>query len=472
MRMKVKSPLEVYNFLPRTNCKDCGYDTCMSFASRILDRSAKVYDCKPLVRDAEKDPKVKEKLEKLVELTSPEIAEVIVGVGDKAIKIGGEEVLHRHELTFFNPTAFFFDVWDTLDDKKIEERCKRVVDYKKFYVGKYLTLDGFAVRCTSNDPKRFREVAKKVASYGKPMVLISLNPECMKAALEEVANQRPLIYAATEGNWKEFMKLAFDYKVPVAIRAKDLNVLKSIAVTFKSAGIKDIVLDPVTEPLGEGLQKTFERVIQLRRKAILDGDKDVAYPILITPISAWLIEGDEVTKAYWEAVIAGLFIVKYGDAMIFHSIDQHVVMPTLTLRFNIYTDPRTPVQVAAGLREINSPSPEDPVFLTTNFALTYYTVENDLNSAKIKGWLLVVNTDGIGVEASVAGGKLTAAKVKEIIEQTKVAEKVNHRYLVIPGLAARLQGAIEDETGWKVLVGPIDSGRIKGWMEKNWPPKK
>ncbi len=470
--MKVKSPLEVYNFLPRTNCKECGYDTCMSFASHILDRSAKVYDCKPLVRDAEKDPKVKEKLEKLVELTSPEIAEVIVGVGDKAIKIGGEEVLHRHELTFFNPTAFFFDVWDTLDDKKIEERCKRVVDYKKFYVGKYLNLDGFAVRCTSNDPKRFREVAKKVASYGKPMVLISLNPECMKAALEELANQRPLIYAATEGNWKEFMKLALDYKVPVAIRAKDLNVLKSIAVTFKSAGIKEIVLDPVTEPLGEGLQGTFERVIQLRRKAILDGDKDIAYPILITPISAWLIEGDEVTKSYWEAVIAGMFIVKYGDAMIFHSIDQHVVMPTLTLRFNIYTDPRTPVQVAAGLKEINSPGPEDPVFLTTNFALTYYTVENDLNSAKIKGWLLVVNTEGIGVEASVAGGKLTAAKVKEIIEQTKVAEKVNHRYLVIPGLAARLQGSIEDETGWKVLVGPIDSGRIKGWMEKNWPPKK
>ncbi len=470
--MKVKSPLEVYNFLPRTNCKECGYDTCMSFASHILDRSAKVYDCKPLVRDAEKDPKVKEKLEKLIEITSPEIAEVIVGVGDKALKIGGEEVLHRHELTFFNPTAFFFDVWDTLDDKKIEERCKRVVDYKKFYVGKYLTLDGFAVRCTSNDPKRFREVAKKVASYGKPMVLIALNPECMRAALEEVAGQRPLIYAATESNWKEFMKLALDYKVPVAIRAKDLNVLKSIAVTFKSAGIKDIVLDPVTEPLGEGLQGTFERVIQLRRKAILDGDKDVAYPILITPISAWLIEGDEVTKAYWEAVIAGMFIVKYGDAMIFHSIEQHVVMPTLTLRFNIYTDPRTPVQVAAGLREINSPGPEDPVFLTTNFALTYYTVENDLNSAKIKGWLLVVNTEGIGVEASVAGGKLTAAKVKEIIEQTKIAEKVNHRYLVIPGLAARLQGSIEDETGWKVLVGPIDSGRIKGWMEKNWPPKK
>jgi len=60
--------------------------------------------------------------------------------------------------------------------------------------------------------------------------------------------------------------------------------------------------------------------------------------------------------------------------------------------------------------------------------------------------------------------------VKQLMEETKVAEKVDHRYLVIPGLAARLQGALEDETGWKILVGPTDSGRLKAWLEQNWPP--
>ena len=470
--MKVKSPLEVYNYLPRTNCGECGFDTCMSFAAHIIDRSVSVLDCKPLVRDAEKDPKVKKKLEELLELTAPEITEVVIGVGDNAVKIGGEEVLHRHELTYFNPTAFFFDVWDTMDDKAIEERCSRVVEYKKFYVGNFLTLDGIAVRCTSGDPKRYREVVKKVASYGKPMILVALDSECMKAALEEVADQRPLIYAATEGNWKEFLKLALDYNVPVTIRAKDLDLLKSMAATFSQAGVKDIVLDPVTEPLGEGLKGTFERVIQLRRAAIAGQDKDVAYPIMVTPIAAWLIDGDEVSKSYWEAVIGGMFIVKYGDVMIFRSLDQHVVMPMITLRFNIYTDPRTPVQVEPGVRAINDPSPDAPVFITTNFALTYYTVESDLTSGGIKGWLLVLNTEGLGVEVSVAGGQFTASKVKELIEETGIAEKVNHKYIIIPGLAARLQGAIEDETGWTVLVGPMDSGRIKGWLEKNWPPKK
>jgi acetyl-CoA decarbonylase/synthase complex subunit gamma len=468
--MKLKSPLEVYKFLPQTNCKECGYDTCMSFAAHIIDRSAKPYDCPPLVKDAELNPKIKLKLEQLIELTSPVIAEVVIGAGDGVVKIGGEDVLHRHELTYFNPTAFFYDVWDTMDEKELDERCSKVVEYRKFYVGKFLTLDGIAVRCTSNEPAKFKKVVKKVAGYGKPMVLVSMNPECIKAALEEVAELRPLVYAATKENWGEFLKLALDFKVPVTIREKNLDGLKSLAMTFRQGGVKDIVLDPVTEPVGEGLKKTYERVIQLRRTAIL-GDKDVAYPIMVTPIAAWLVDADNISRAYWEAVIANVFLVKYSDAMIFRSLEPYTVMPMVMLRTNIYTDPRTPVQVEAGLKEINNPTPDSPVFITTNFALTYYTVESDLTSGKIKGWLLVLDTEGLGVECSVAGGQFNASNVKELIEKTGIKQRVKHNYLVIPGLAARLQGAIEDETGLKVLVGPTDSGRIKSWLEKKWSPE-
>jgi acetyl-CoA decarbonylase/synthase complex subunit gamma len=469
--MKVKSPLEVYKFLPQTNCGECGYDTCMSFAAHIIDRSMKPENCPPLFRDAEKDEKIKKKLEQLIELTSPEIAEVVIGTGDNAIKIGGEDVLHRHEMTYFNPTAFFYDVWDTMSDKELEERCSKVVEFRKFYVGKFLTLDGIAVRCTSDNPETYRNVVKKVAGYGKPMILIALNPDCMRAALEEVASTKPLIYAATENNWKDMLQLALEFNVPVTLRAKDLDLLKSLAVTFKEAGVREIVLDPVTEPLGEGLKGTFERVVNLRRTAIQGEDKDIAFPILITPIAAWLIEGDEVEKAYWETVVGSLFIVKYADVMIFRSLEPYSVIPEVTLRFNIYTDPRTPVQVESGLREIESPDENSPVFITTNFALTYYTVESDLTSAGISSWLLVLNTEGLGVEVSVAGGQFTASKVRELMEETGIDSKVKHKVLVIPGLAARLQGAIEDETGWTVKVGPMDSGRIKGWLETNWPPE-
>ncbi|RUM34266.1 MAG: acetyl-CoA decarbonylase/synthase complex subunit gamma [Archaeoglobus sp.] len=464
--MKVKSPLEIYKLLPGTNCGECGFDTCMSFAAHILDRSAKIEDCKPLIEQAKKNDKAAEKLKKLIEITAPEVDEVVIG---KDLKIGGKEVLHRHELTFFNPTALFFDVCDTMDEKTIDERCSRVVEYKKFYVGKYLTLDGIAVRCTSNNPDQFAEVAKKVAGYGKPIILVSLNAECMEKALKAVGSDKPLIYAATPENWMDFLKLAKKYSVPVVVRSKDLNMLKSLAATFKAHKIS-VVLDPVTEPAGKGLQRTFERVIQIRRTAILGQDKDINCPIMVTPIAAWTVEGDDIGKMYWETVIAALFIVKYGDIMIIHSVEPHTIMPLVTLRENIYTDPRTPVQVEPGLKAINNPDKNSPVLITTNFALTYYTVESDLQSSGASGWLLVLDTEGLGVEVSVAGGQFAPEKVKQLMEETKIAEKVNHRYLVIPGLAARLQGALEDETGWKILVGPTDSGRLKAWLEQNWPP--
>jgi acetyl-CoA decarbonylase/synthase complex subunit gamma len=81
---------------------------------------------------------------------------------------------------------------------------------------------------------------------------------------------------------------------------------------------------------------------------------------------------------------------------------------------------------------------------------------------------LVVDTEGLAVEVAMAGNKLTAAGVKEALEEAKLSEKVNHKKLIIPGRAARISGEIEEETGWEVIVGPIDSSRIGGFLEEKW----
>jgi len=72
------------------------------------------------------------------------------------------------------------------------------------------------------------------------------------------------------------------------------------------------------------------------------------------------------------------------------------------------------------------------------------------------------------VESAVAGRKLTADKVAESVRAFKVSEKVNHRTLIIPGRAARLSGEIEEATGWKVLVGPMDSSGIPKFLQEKW----
>lgn len=469
--MKINSPLEAYKYLPQTNCGECGEATCMAFASKLIDRSGKTTDCPPLI----KEKKFAKKLAELDRLLAPEISEVVIGVGDRAVKIGGDDVLYRHKLTFFNKTKMFFDVTDTMDEAALVERVKNIANFKKFYVGRHLLLDGVAIRSVSNDPAKFAAAVKKVAEVGIPMIFCSFNPAVLKAGLEAAKDANPLLYAANKDNWKEVGELALEYNVPVVVSAiNDLDTLKTLAKTFAEAGIKDIVLDPGTYPTGKGMKDSFTNFLKIRRAGIM-GDTEIAYPIMALPLTAWMAGiSDPVSASYWETAMAAVFTIRYGDIMILHSMEPYATIPEVHIAETIYTDPRTPVAVDSKMYKVGNPTADSPVLFTTNFALTYYTVESDLSSNGIDCWLLAVNTDGIGVEASVAGGQLTADKVKDAFEKSgfDLKKDVTHNTVITPGLAARLQGDLEDKLGAKILVGPMDSGRLPGFMEKNWPPKQ
>ena len=470
--MKINSPLEAYKYLPQTNCTECGQPTCMAFASTLIDRSGKPADCPPLM----KEKKYAKKLAELEKLLAPEIREVVLGVGDRIAKVGGDDVLYRHKLTFFNKTKMFFDVTDTMEEAALVERVLKIQNYRKFYVGRNLLLDGIAIRAVSNDPAKFAAAVKKVvATTELPVILCSFNPAVLKAGLEVAKDKNPLLYAANKDNWKEVGELALEYKVPVVISAfNDLDQLKTLAKTFAEAGIKDIILDPGTYPSGKGLKDSFTNFLKIRRAGIM-GDTEIAYPIMAMPLTAWMAGiSDPVSAAYWETVLASIFTIRYGDMMLLHSMEPYATMPEVHLAETIYTDPRSPVAVDSKMYKVGTPDENSPVLFTTNFALTYYTVESDLASNGVNCWLLAVDTDGIGVEAAAAGGQLSADKVKDSFEKSgfDIHKDVTHNTVIIPGLAARLQGDLEDKLGSRVLVGPMDSGRLPGWFEKNWPPKK
>ncbi len=468
--MKVSSPLEVYKYLPKTNCGECGEATCMAFAAQLIERTLNIEDCSPIL-----DEKFKGKYEELTQVMAPQIRLVKIGTGENTVLIGGEDVLHRHQLTFYDKTALAYDVWDTMGEEELVERVNAIQNFRKFYVGEFLTLDMVAIRSTSGDPAQFAKCVKKVSETTDfPLILCSFDPKVLEAGLEEVSDKNPLIYAATEKNWKEVAELAIKYKTPVTVFAPDnLDTLKSLAKSFLEMGIEDIVLDPGTQPSGEGLVNSFSKFIRLRRAGISEDQRDIGLPLMSVPMTAWMANEDPVNAAYWETVVSSVFIVKYADIMILHSMEPYSTIPETTLNNNIYTDPRRPVQVDSGVRAIGNPDEKSPVFVTTNFALTYYTVESDISSNGIDSYIVVVNTDGIGVEAAIAGGQFTPAKVNEILTSAdiKLEDKVGHKTLVLPGLAARISGETEEVTGWNILVGPQDSGRIPGWMEGSWPPK-
>jgi acetyl-CoA decarbonylase/synthase complex subunit gamma len=460
------SPIDVYKLLPRTNCKQCGEENCMAFATKVVNREVPIEKCPPLLtKEFEKAYR------QLKEMLKPAVKEISIGTGDRIVKIGGKLVMYRHEFTYFNPTAFAIDVTDEMSDEAILERIKRTENFSFEYIGQTLRLDMIAIRSTSNNPEKFKAVVQKVVkNTNLPMILCSLNPNVLEAGLMIASKSRPLLYAATKDNWQEMAELAMKYNCPLTVFApNNLKLLKSLTKTLLNYGVEDLVLDPGTFS-GNGLADTLNNFTMIRRAACKRGDELCSFPLIGVPMTVWMErDGTPEEIAKWrEAYLASLLIVRFADIIILHSVDGWSLLPNVILRQNIYTDPRKPVAVEPGLKVFGTPDETSPVMFTTNFALTYYTVASDIESAKVNAYLLVVDTEGIAVDSAVAGRKLTAEKVADALKTSGIEGKVKHRKLIIPGKSARLSGEIEELSGWQVLVGPRDSSDIPKFLQEKW----
>jgi acetyl-CoA decarbonylase/synthase complex subunit gamma len=466
--VKELSPIDIYKILPKTNCKECGAENCMAFATKIVNREVVLDDCKPLLK------KENEKAYKqLKEMLKPAVKEVVVGVGDKAVKLGGKLVMFRHEFTYTNPTAIAIDVTDEMSHSDFLERIKKTENFSYEYIGYTLKLNMVAIRSTSNDPDKFKTAVKKaVENTTLPLILVSLNSNVLEAGLMAAPNAKPLLYAATMDNWKDMAELALMYHCPLVVSApNDLSLLMSLAKTLTAYGVEDLVLDPGTFT-GDGLPDTINNFTMLRRAACKNGEELAGFPLLGIPMVTWTEKGesaDEIVK-WREAWLAGMLIVRYADILILHETDGWALLPNTVLRQNIYTDPRKPVAVEPGLKVFGTPDENSPVFFTTNFALTYYTVASDIESNKMNAYVVVVDTEGSAVDSGVAGRKLTADKVAEALKASGLEGKVKHKTIIIPGKASRISGEIEEASGWKVLVGPRDSSEIPKYIIDKWQP--
>ena len=239
--------------------------------------------------------------------------------------------------------------------------------------------------------------------------------------------------------------------------------MKALCKALIDAGAGELVLDPVTAP--ESLAATVERLILLRRVAVLAHDNLLGFPTMGVPASVWVRPeaNDELTKMK-EACVASALVARYASLLIMHSLDAWVTLPLFVWRGSLYSDPRKPSSVEPGLYRIGKPDESSPVLLTSNFALTYHIVSEDVKRSGIDSYLLVVDTGGFAVSSAVAGRRLTAQAVRDLLEATKMASMVKHRKLIIPGSAAKLKGEIEDLTGWEVIVGPPESGDIPRFL--------
>ena len=116
----------------------------------------------------------------------------------------------------------------------------------------------------------------------------------------------------------------------------------------------------------------------------------------------------------------------------------------LTLRQNIYTDPQKPIQVEPKVYPIGEPNENSPVFVTTNFSLTYFIVSGEIENAGISAWLVVPECEGMSVLTAWAAGKFSGGSIAKFCKEIGLDNQVKTRKMVIPGYVAQISGELEE----------------------------
>ncbi len=439
--------IQIYKMLPQTNCKDCGFPTCLAFAMKLAAKQAELAACPHVSDDARG---------KLSEASQPPVRMVSLKSNGFEVKAGNETVMFRHEKTFYNKPGLFVRVSDSQPLDAIKAKIKTADAFSVNYVGMDLTLDGFAVQADAGDGTAFANAISAVREIShRPLILVASDPAVMAAGLKAIDGERPLLACANANNWEAMADLAKANGAALAISAGSLDEMVDLSNKVKDRGVDDIVLSPTARQLGSTL--TF--YTQIRRLALKKNFRPVGYPVLAFP-------GDAPDLGY-EEMLAAQAIAKYAGFVVLDTFTPELSYGLLVLRENLYTDPQKPIQVQPGVYEINNPTPESPVMVTTNFSITYFSVANEVEGAGLPAWLLVTDAEGMSVLTAWAAGKFDAERIAKSVKEFGLADKVSQRRLVLPGHVAVLSGELEEELpDWEIRVGPREAVDIPAFMKQ------
>ncbi|MFA5145111.1 MAG: acetyl-CoA decarbonylase/synthase complex subunit gamma [Candidatus Omnitrophota bacterium] len=437
------SGLDIYKLLPKTNCRECGFATCLAFAMALAKKTVNIDKCPFLSAEAKK----------ILEASSlPPIKLVSVGAGENKLEIGSETVMFRHEEKFYHPSGLGFIIEDSLRDLEIKQRLERINNLRFERIGQFLNVDLVAIR-QNKGVKRFVEAVKLVSdNTSLALVLMSDDLEGLRQALEITKHRRPLIYRATKDNAALIAGLASAYNVPLVVSGEDLETISNLTQELNKQGVNELVLDTGLKPIPEKIRD----LTQIRRQALKKSNRSLGYPALV-------IVGRQ--DPYTEAMEAATYISKYAGIVLMEGIEAWQVLSLLTLRQNIYTDPQKPLQIEPKLYPVGQANERSPVLVTTNFSLTYYTVLGEVEASKVPAHILTIDTEGMSVLTAWAAEKFTPDKITDFINKSGIGSSVSHKRLIIPGYVAVMSGDLEEKSGWQVTVGPKEAAGIPAFLK-------
>jgi len=448
--------LEIFKLLPKTNCKKCGMPTCLAFAMALAQKRAKLDDCPDVSQEAK---------EKLAAAAAPPMRKVAFGSGESQVAVGQETVVFRHEEKFHNPTVVGVTVSDKLAGGDLKKRIEAINALQFERVGTKIAVKAIAVVNDSGQVSNFAQAAETVKkASGLALILVSDSAEAMAAAVAKTKETVPLLASAKAETAEAMAKIAKEVNCPLVAKADSIEHLADLSEKIKAQGVEDIVLNLEASNLREKLYNLSRmRVLSLRKVF-----RPLGYPVISFGTGA---PNQKRFGADQQIATAVSLICKYSSIVVVDTVEPYAFLPTLTAVMNIFSDPQKPVQVEPKVYPIGEPNENSPFMFTTNFSLTYYTVESDVEASRIPSYILVVDTEGTSVLTAYSGDKLNEKTVSEAMAKHNVDKLVKHRKLIIPGYVAVMSGKLEEATNWNVMVGPRESSMIPKFLQEVWKYK-
>jgi acetyl-CoA decarbonylase/synthase complex subunit gamma len=441
--MMALTGLDIFKLLPKTNCGDCGVPTCMAFAMKLAQKTAELKEC-PHASEEAKDT--------LGAASEPPIRLVKIG-GANPTEIGNETVMFRHEKTFFHQTGIAIQLNTSEAEEERLAKIKEIEDYAVERVGEVLQIDLFCIKNDSDNEDDFLKTIQQVKSHSAKGILLDCpDREVLRAGLEQLKDDRPALLLRNELADQD-IELAEAYDVNLILSAPSLEELASQSEKAKAAGLKNIILNLESTDLGHRLQNNTI----LRRSALKKNFKPFGYPLLT------FIQSDNEHDLLAQASVG---ICKYDSIIVLPGYDKAMLYTLFTLRQNIYTDPQKPIQVEPKIYPIGNPTAESPVFVTTNFSLTYFLVSGEIDNSGISAHLVIVDCEGQSVLTAWAAGKFGGETIAKFIRDIDLEQQVKTRRLIIPGLVSQISGDLEENLpGWEVVVGCQEASDISAFIK-------
>ena len=426
---------------PDSNCKKCGFPTCMAFAMKLAKGDVPADEC----------PYISPSLQNLLdEQKRPPQFEYAVATPKKQLNIGGETVVFRHEKTFHNPTTIAITLKSS--DEKFKAKFKKITSYSIERVGQ-----SFEVPCINliDDSEDFFKRVKFLSNKNIAIILTSSSIKRMTEAIKICALNKPIINL-TKAKPERLAKFQQKFDVVVCLNGKNLEELTKKSQEFRSFGGKKAVFNYITS-----LSRPFEFVkdmTTIRKEAMQNKNENFAYPVMSTINFSF--------DQYYDGLLAVIALCKYSNLMLLPEMDEVILTSLFTLSQGLYTDPQKPLQVEAKTYEIGTPCADSPVFVTTNFALTYFAVVSELENYDKGAYLVITESDGMSVLTAWSASKLTGEIIAKAVNASGLEDKISHRNLIIPGFVDVLKDEISMELPeWNVVVGSNEASDLLKFLK-------